>query len=59
MDHKLLRGSFTKVVLKEMPDRENWMDQAEVERRRDLRDNLVYSIDPKGCEDVDDALSVR
>ena len=28
--------------------------------RRDLRHtHLVMSIDPKGCEDVDDALSVR
>ena len=26
---------------------------------RDLRDLLVMSIDPAGCEDVDDALSVR
>ena len=28
-------------------------------KRRDLRDVLVMSIDPIGCEDVDDALSVR
>ena len=28
--------------------------------RRDLRHtHLVVSIDPKGCEDVDDALSIR
>lgn len=36
------------------------MDPAEVAARRDLREtHLVFSIDPKGCEDVDDALSVR
>ena len=34
-------------------------DPEEVARRRDLRDILVMSIDPIGCEDVDDALSVR
>lgn len=29
-------------------------------KRRDLRDtHLVFSIDPRGCEDVDDTLSVR
>jgi DIS3-like exonuclease 1 len=32
----------------------------EVARRRDLRrSHLVFSIDPPGCEDIDDALSVR
>nr|XP_013000905.1 DIS3-like exonuclease 1 isoform X2 [Cavia porcellus] len=38
-----------------------WQVSAEEERRRrDLRrTHLVFSIDPKGCEDVDDALSVR
>ena len=36
------------------------MDPAEVAKRRDLRDtHLIFSIDPKGCEDVDDTLSVR
>lgn len=50
--------------LKEMPinSAENpWqMDPVEIARRRDLREShLVFSIDPKGCEDVDDTLSVR
>jgi len=27
--------------------------------RRDIRDWLVLSIDPKGSEDIDDALSVN
>ena len=27
--------------------------------RKDLRDILIMSIDPKGCEDVDDAISIR
>jgi len=36
--------------------------EAEIKRRRDLRHSLkgcVFSIDPLGCEDVDDALSIR
>lgn len=50
--------------LQEMPvntDDNPWrMDDAEVGKRRDLREtHLVFSIDPKGCEDVDDTLSVR
>ena len=36
------------------------MDPAQVAARRDLREtHLVFSIDPRGCEDVDDTLSVR
>lgn len=32
----------------------------QISKRRDLREShLIYSIDPKGCQDVDDALSVR
>ena len=50
--------------LKEMPvnsAEKPWrMDPAQVAERRDLREShLVFSIDPKGCEDVDDTLSVR
>ena len=36
------------------------IEDKEVARRRDLRDtHLIFSIDPQGCEDVDDTLSVR
>ena len=36
------------------------MSEQEVSRRRDLRQShLVFSIDPKGCEDVDDTLSIQ
>ena len=31
---------------------------AELEQRRDLRGERIYSIDPPGCRDIDDALSV-
>lgn len=31
----------------------------EVEGRRDLRDHLVFSIDPPGCTDIDDALHLK
>lgn len=50
--------------MKELPSysEENpWMvKEKEILKRRDLRNShLIFSIDPKGCEDVDDALSVR
>ncbi|KAA8579331.1 hypothetical protein FQN60_010671 [Etheostoma spectabile] len=55
---------FSDAQLREMPvnspERPWTMDPAEVARRRDLREShLVFSIDPRGCEDVDDTLSVR
>ena len=50
--------------MKEMPintpENPYKMDKEEIVRRRDLREShLVFSIDPKGCEDVDDTLSIR
>uniref|UniRef100_A0A8C9VND5 DIS3-like exonuclease 1 n=1 Tax=Scleropages formosus TaxID=113540 RepID=A0A8C9VND5_SCLFO len=55
---------FSEAQLREMllNSKENlWTVEAgEVAERRDLRTtHLVFSIDPQGCEDVDDALSVR
>ncbi|KAF7648914.1 hypothetical protein LDENG_00150350 [Lucifuga dentata] len=55
---------FSEAQLKEMPvntPEKPWrVDPAQVAARRDLREShLVFSIDPKGCEDVDDTLSVR
>ena len=42
------------------PENPYKMDKEEIARRRDLREShLVFSIDPKGCEDVDDTLSIR
>lgn len=36
------------------------IEEEEVGKRKDLREShLIFSIDPKGCEDVDDTLSVR
>ncbi|XP_028297903.1 DIS3-like exonuclease 1 [Gouania willdenowi] len=55
---------FSEAQLREMPVNSSEMpwkvDPEEAERRRDLRGtHLVFSIDPRGCEDVDDTLSVR
>ncbi|XP_041843619.1 DIS3-like exonuclease 1 isoform X2 [Melanotaenia boesemani] len=55
---------FSDVQLREMPinspERPWRVDPAQMQERRDLRGTrLVFSIDPQGCEDVDDTLSVR
>ena len=54
---------FSDGILKELPSlesAEDWKpDPAEVTARRDLRDTLVMSIDPRGCEDVDDTISLK
>ncbi|XP_022315246.2 DIS3-like exonuclease 1 [Crassostrea virginica] len=57
-------GAFSEAQMKELPvdTPENpWcIEEAELSRRKDLRSShLIFSIDPKGCEDVDDTLSVR
>lgn len=42
------------------PEKPWTIDPAQAAERRDLREShLVFSIDPRGCEDVDDTLSVR
>ncbi|XP_030017534.1 DIS3-like exonuclease 1 isoform X2 [Sphaeramia orbicularis] len=55
---------FSEAQLKEMPvnsPEKPWkVHPSQVASRRDLRGtHLVFSIDPRGCEDVDDTLSVR
>jgi len=55
-------GPFSRGIMAELPpEGGDWKPEAaEVERRRDLRrSHTVMSIDPKGCTDVDDTLSVR
>ncbi|KAJ1920729.1 hypothetical protein H4219_001128 [Mycoemilia scoparia] len=54
--------AFSEKCLREIPDYspENpWLpDQDEINLRRDLRGKNIFSIDPKGSKDIDDALSM-
>ncbi|TRY82061.1 hypothetical protein DNTS_006693 [Danionella cerebrum] len=57
-------SAFSEAQLREMPvnsKEKPWqVSSSEASSRKDLRNShLVFSIDPKGCEDVDDTLSVR
>ncbi|CAO3694537.1 unnamed protein product [Rhizopus stolonifer] len=54
---------FSEASLKEMPTdtpESPWQpEKDEIEKRRDLRDLIVFSIDPPNCQDIDDALSIK
>ena len=56
-------SSYCSLFCAELPCSSAWRVDEEailLKKRRDLRDShLVMSIDPKGCEDVDDTLSFR
>uniref|UniRef100_A0A1I8HB46 DIS3-like exonuclease 1 n=1 Tax=Macrostomum lignano TaxID=282301 RepID=A0A1I8HB46_9PLAT len=64
IEHGLAVREFSAKQLAELPavtEDQPWqVDPQEVAKRRDLRQShLVFSIDPVGCVDVDDTLSVR
>ncbi|XP_022099659.1 DIS3-like exonuclease 1 isoform X2 [Acanthaster planci] len=64
VENRISVGAFTEAQLKELPtnseDNPWMMTDEEIKQRRDLREtHLIFSVDPKGCEDVDDTLSVR
>ncbi|XP_069126738.1 DIS3-like exonuclease 1 [Argopecten irradians] len=64
IENNIQMSTFSDAQMKELPtdtEEEPWtVEDEEVLKRRDLRNShLVFSIDPKGCEDVDDTLSVR
>nr|XP_008170669.1 DIS3-like exonuclease 1 isoform X1 [Chrysemys picta bellii] len=64
VENSISVAPFSEAQMCEMPSStsENpWKVNPEEELKRiDLRNtHLIFSIDPKGCEDVDDALSIR
>lgn len=64
VENSISVSPFSEAQLAEMPTNtpeSPWRVAPEEEdTRRDLRStHLVFSIDPKGCEDVDDTLSIR
>ncbi|XP_054128682.1 DIS3-like exonuclease 1 isoform X2 [Melozone crissalis] len=64
VENSICAAPFSEIQMSEMPvssSKNPWkVSPQEAKKRLDLRDtHLIFSIDPKGCEDVDDALSVR
>ncbi|XP_010570392.1 PREDICTED: DIS3-like exonuclease 1 isoform X2 [Haliaeetus leucocephalus] len=64
VENSICVAPFSEIQMSEMPvssSKNPWKVNPEEEKNRlDLRDtHVIFSIDPQGCEDVDDALSVR
>ncbi|XP_069722504.1 DIS3-like exonuclease 1 isoform X1 [Phaenicophaeus curvirostris] len=64
VENSICIAPFSEIQMSEMPQSSSenpWkVNPEEEENRLDLREgHLIFSIDPKGCEDVDDALSIR
>ncbi|XP_009468298.1 PREDICTED: DIS3-like exonuclease 1 [Nipponia nippon] len=60
VENSICVAPFSEIQMSEMPKNPWKVNPEEEKKRLDLRDtHLIFSIDPKGCEDVDDALSVR
>lgn len=50
---------FGEGALKCLPGPDYVPPADEIERRRDFRNDVVCSVDPPGCKDIDDALSCK
>ncbi|XP_035215219.1 DIS3-like exonuclease 1 [Stegodyphus dumicola] len=64
IEHDIFVGEFAQNLILELPsvseEKPGKPDESEIKTRKDLRSShFIFSIDPKGCEDVDDALSVK
>lgn len=59
LEHNIKADEFSEEVLACLPADGYRPTEKDIEGREDYRNLLVFSIDPPGCEDVDDALSVE
>lgn len=59
LEHNVEFREFSKAVLDCLPSENFSIPKEEIERREDLRDLPVCSVDPPGCKDIDDALHCR
>ncbi|CDR95624.1 RNB-like domain containing protein, putative [Babesia bigemina] len=58
-EHDVITRDFPSPAYKELPPA-NWTASAdEIARRMDFRNQLVFSVDPPQCKDIDDALGYR
>ena len=61
LEHNVEYSEFSKKVLDCLPKegKEYKISQEEISTRRDMRNEIVFSVDPPGCKDIDDALSIK
>ncbi|EYC11246.1 hypothetical protein Y032_0051g2097 [Ancylostoma ceylanicum] len=61
--HEIDTREFSDEVIACLPSvssESGWqIDQEELAKRRDLRDEIIFTIDPKTARDLDDALSIK
>jgi len=53
-----IAGDFPEVVEKQARSLSDKIPQSEVQRRLDMRDELIFTIDPEDAKDFDDAISL-
>ncbi|XP_065830187.1 exosome complex exonuclease RRP44-like isoform X2 [Oscarella lobularis] len=59
LEHEIPHQQFSENVLKDLPSMPWSISAEERQKRVDLRDVCVCSVDPPGCTDIDDALHCR
>eukprot|EP01028_Stygiella_incarcerata_P010848 TRINITY_DN585_c1_g1_i1.p1 TRINITY_DN585_c1_g1~~TRINITY_DN585_c1_g1_i1.p1 ORF type:complete len:1040 (+),score=299.57 TRINITY_DN585_c1_g1_i1:95-3214(+) len=59
LEHEVPHYEFPEKVLGCLPPDDWHITQEEYDRRLDLRDREIASVDPPGCRDIDDALHVK
>ncbi|GIX63972.1 exosome complex exonuclease RRP44 [Babesia caballi] len=58
-EHEVITRDFPARAYEELPPADWKPSEAEVARRMDFRGQLVFSVDPPSCKDIDDALGFR
>lgn len=56
LEHGVTEAIWSNSVLKCLPPPNDTISLEEISRRNDLRNECIFSIDPVGCKDIDDAL---
>lgn len=59
LEHDVIIKPFTQAALNCLPSRDWVLSEEEINKRTDLRDRCVASVDPPGCKDIDDALHCK
>lgn len=59
LEHDVPHARFSEAVLNCLPPNDWTIPEEERQKRVDLRDVCVCSVDPPGCTDIDDALHAR
>ncbi|XP_059621933.1 exosome complex exonuclease RRP44 [Phlebotomus argentipes] len=59
LEHDIPHSNFSEEVLSFLPKMPWGITEADLERRVDLRNVTICSVDPPGCTDIDDALHAR